>query len=151
MLWHILTYVVTHTFICSDTTSTYVWHMLALMRLIRWQMFICAATNVYMCSHICFYVQSHMFICAVLYVYMWSHMCFYVQSHMFICAVTWGRDGRVCSHPFVMILGNSQINSINLNSSQNKKVETFRKWQKISSRMLSMALRNLGVDFCWGG
>ena len=46
------------------------------------------------------------------------------------CDFTVGRDGRVCSHPFVMILGNSQINSINLNSSQNKRGETFRKWQK---------------------
>ena len=46
------------------------------------------------------------------------------------CDFTVGRDGMVCSHPFVMILGNSQINSINLNSSQNKKGETFRKWQK---------------------
>ena len=46
------------------------------------------------------------------------------------CDFSVGRDGRVCSHPFVMILGNSQINSINLNSSQSKKVETFRKWQK---------------------
>ena len=103
MSWHIITYVVTHTYICCNTYFHMFRHNIYICFDICWRwcvwytdkclyvqshMFICAATYV-------FYVQSHMFICAVTCVYMCSHMCLYVQSHMFLCAVTYV---YMCSH-----------------------------------------------------
>ena len=100
MSWHIVTYVVTHTYICCNTYFHMFRHNIytcfgVCWRWCGWYTVKSIFVNWLMWIFVSSYVSPYVTICAIknvtcaiTYVWMCSHICLYVRSHMFVCAVT---------------------------------------------------------------